>query len=165
MDLTPEQIAGLDQQMTDFERTAADPAGIYARNPDAAAQTRAQLQAIRIRAGLAPAVAPPSPQQIAADMHAQAFSLPDTVNENLQSMLDEARLPLEALAKDKVALSDAVKQIKEELGGAPEYDKLLRNARLYKSELTAAETIDLRTLQTYASQGVRNSVKRTGKVG
>jgi hypothetical protein len=169
MDITPEQIAGMDQQMAEFERQAADAThnkdSIYFGRPDVIAQTRAQLQAVRIRAGLAPAVAPKTPQQIAAEQHAQAFPLPDELDPNMVEYLDADRAPLETLAKDKSALAEATKQLKTELGGVAEYDKLLKNAQLYKPTLTEGEKVHKRTLELYASIGLRNQYKRTGKVG
>jgi hypothetical protein len=159
MDLTPEQIAGLDQQMVDFERRVADAAhnkeNAYYGHPDVVAQTRTQMQAIRIRAGLAPAVAPPSPQQVAAEQHAAAFSLPDELHPNMVELLNTDRAPLESL--DKTALADAGKALKTELG-ATEYDKLVKDATLYKP-LTDADKAHKRTLELYASIGRRNAVK------
>jgi len=169
MDMTPEQAAGLDAQLADFERQAADAAhnkdSIYFGRPDVIAQTRTHLQAIRIRAGLAPAVAPKTPQQVAAEQHAQAFSLPDELHPNMVELLDADRAPLEALAKDKTARAEAEKTLKAQLGGAAEYDKLLANARLYKANLTDAERIHKRSLEMYAIHGQRNQYKRTGKAG
>jgi hypothetical protein len=159
MDLTPEQIAGLDQSMTDFERQAADAAhnkeNIYFGRPDVVAQTRTQLQAIRIRAGLAPAVAPKTPQELAAEQHAAVFSLPDELHPNMVELLNTDRAPLESL--DKTALADAGKALKTELGAAA-YDALVKDATLCKP-LTDAEKASWRTLDVYASIGRRNAVK------
>jgi hypothetical protein len=79
-------------------------------------------------------------------------------------MLEADRHPLEAVTKDRDALAEATKQLKAELGGDAEYQKLLRHARTYKPELTEAEKIHRRTLDQYAALGLRNQYKRTGRV-
>ena len=156
--------ASMDQQMVEFERMAADAThnkeNPYFGHPDLIERTRTQLSAIRIRAGLAPAIAPKTPQQMAAEMHAASFSLPDTLHPNWVAAID-ARL--EPLANDKVLRDETTAALKQELGTAG-YAALVKDAATYKT-LTDAEKADRLTLQMYASQGQRNQYKRTGKVG
>jgi len=70
-------------------------------------------------------------------------------------LLNTDRAPLESL--DKTALADAGKALKTEMG-ATEYDKLVKDATLYKP-LTDADKAHKRTLELYASIGRRNAVK------
>jgi hypothetical protein len=106
----------------------------------------------------APEPQPKTPAQLAAEMTERSFPMPDQIHPNMQAALD-ARL--EPLAGDRVAREEATGALKTELGAAG-YNALVRDAQLYKHNLTDAERADRITLQMYASQGRRHQYKRAG---
>jgi hypothetical protein len=152
--------ASLDQMTADFERTAADPTSIYAGKPDLIERTRTQLAALRMRAGLAPTVAPKTPQQIAAQQHEQSFSMPAEINSNLAELIDGQLAHLKA----NPDLRDSQeKALKEKLGPA-DYAALLSDAQLYlgSAKMTPEVKASEHALRTAAAQAKYNAARRAG---
>jgi hypothetical protein len=151
--------ASLDQSLADIRQqkidALRDPSHPFHRAPMSYWQTQeATVMAFRVRAWLAPDVAPPSPQALAAEQHAASFPLPDQLHENMQAALG-ARV--EPFAGDSALREEATAALKRELTPAG-YEALVKDAGLYKT-LTDAEKADRITLQAYAAQGRRNAAK------
>lgn len=122
--------ASMDQHFADFERMAADAThnkeNPYFGRPDLIARTRTEISAIRLRAGLAPTVAPVTPQQMAAEQHQASFSLPEQINPGLGEVMDAA---LADLAKNPDRRDAQAAELRKSLGPAA-YSELLVSAEL-----------------------------------
>jgi hypothetical protein len=165
MDLTPEHQASLDQALVDTRQrkadALADPSHPFHRAPASFWEKQEQaVIGVRVRAGLSPDVAPLSPQQMADEQTAKAFPMPDTIDPNLQEMLDQLVAPL---VDDRIAREEATKALKTELGAA-EYDRLVKAAAVYKPNLSDAEKTNKRVLNMYEVMGRRNTAKRNGGI-
>jgi hypothetical protein len=157
--------ASMDQALADFRQQKMD-ALRDPSHPFHAAPARfwddpeRKMQAVRIRAGLAPDVAPKSPQQLAQEQHAAAFSMPNQINPNMGELFDNALATLKA---DPDRREAQAAELRKTLGPVA-YSELLVSAELVLGRGKVTEELKAcgPALRALHAQAKYNQAKRTG---
>jgi hypothetical protein len=151
-------LADFRQQKTDALRDKSHP---YHSAPDSFwDDTLRKMQAVRIRAGLAPDVAPKTPQQVAQEQHFASFALPDQINPNMGELFDNA---LADLAKNPDKRDAQAADLRKTLGPVA-YSELLVSAELVLGRGKVTEELKAcgPALRALHAQARYNQAKRSG---
>jgi hypothetical protein len=156
--------ASMDQALADFRQQKLDAARDKDHPFHAAPaafwdDTLRKMQAVRIRAGLAPDVAPKTPLQVAQEQHAASFSLPAQVNPNLGEMFDAA---LADLARNPDKRDTQAAELRKTLGPVAYSEMLVAAQAITGKKPTPELEACGPALKALLAQHRYNQARRTG---